>query len=455
MQLTFYGGVKEVTGANYLLASNVTRPASRILIDCGLHQGGSFCEKHNWEPFPYDPKTIDAVFVTHAHIDHTGRLPKLVKDGFRGKVYSTPPTKDFANFLLLDSEHILLQEAEKHKKPSLYGVRDIEELMARWEGVPYHQPINVGPFTVAFYNAGHILGSSIVRIGWDVERGKRQEIVFSGDLGNSPAPIIGATEILEEADYAVVESTYGNRLHEFTPEGVIEDLIEDTVKAGGVLMIPTFAMERTQKLLFEINELIENGRVPKIPIFLDSPLAIKITEIYKKHQNYFDKETTRLLRGDNLLFDFLGLQKTLTTEESKKINDVPAPKVVIAGSGMMQGGRILHHVKRYLSDPKSTLLLVSYQAKGSLGRQILDGAKSVKIHGETVLVHCRIVNVPGYSAHADQGQLLDWLRPMRLALKKVFAVQGEEEESSVLVQKIVNDLAVSAEIPEERRVYTL
>ena len=443
MKLTFYGGVKEVTGANYLLESG----DMKILVDCGLHQGSSFSEKQNWAPFPYNPKDIAAVFITHAHIDHTGRLPKLMKDGFRGKVYSTPPTMDFAKVMLLDSEHVLLEAAERFKKPPLYGVREVEELMTRWEGVPYHQEIKVGPFKITLYNAGHILGSAIILI-----EAEGKKIAFSGDLGNSPAPIIGASEQLEEADYCVMESTYGDRLHPPEQQGFIEDLIEETAEAGGVLMIPAFAMERTQKLLFEINELVENGRVPKVPIFLDSPLAIKITEVYKKHKDYFDEATKNLLRGDNMLFDFPGLKKTLTAEESKSINEAPPPKVIIAGSGMSQGGRILHHEKRYLSDPKSVILFVGYQAKGSLGRKILEGEKTVKIHGEQVPVLCRAVNVGGYSAHADQRQLLEWLLPLRLTLKKVFAVQGEEKESSALVQKIINDLAVHAEIPPENQV---
>src|SRR3989344_2445059 len=449
MRLTFYGGVKEVAGANYLLEASdpsTSSGAAKILIDCGLRQGGGFSEKRNWEPFKYNPKDISAVFVTHPHIDHIGLLPKLVKDGFVGKIYSTPPTRNFANLLLLDSEHILMQEAERHKKSPLYGVREVEETMARWEGLLYHQEIKLGPFKIIFYNAGHVLGSSIISIEAD---GKK--VVFSGDLGNSPAPIIGNKEFLDEADYCVIESAYGNRLHETLQDGFIEDLIEEAVKSGGALIIPAFAMERTQKLLFDINELVENGRVPKIPIFLDSPLAIKITEVYKKYENYFDENTKNLLKGDNFLFDFPGLKKTLTAEESKAINAAPPPKVIIAGSGMMQGGRILHHAKRYLPYPKSAILFIGYQAKNSLGRQILEGAKEVKIHGEKIAVRCKVVNVEGYSAHADQKQLLEWLSPMRLGLKRVFAVQGEEEASGVLVQKIVNNLAVRAEIPPENQ----
>ena len=448
MKLTFLGAVGEVTGSNYLLESGDTK----ILIDCGLHQGEHFSAKHNWEPFVYDPKEITAVFITHAHIDHTGRLPKLVKDGLKGKVYSTPPTRDFSNLLLMDSEHVLLDEATRTGNPPLYGVREIEELMAKWEGLPYHQPLQIGPMKVTLYNAGHILGSSII-----VVEAEGKKIAFSGDLGNSPAPIIGPTETLGDLDldYCVIESTYGNRLHHKTNESMIEDVIEETVNSGGVLMIPAFAMERTQKLLFNINELASNGRIPRVRIFLDSPLAIKVTDIYKKYSSYFDQATKNLMKEDNMLFDFPGLEKTLTGEESRHINEVKPPKVIIAGSGMSTGGRILHHEKRYLSNPNNTILFVGYQAKNSLGRKILDGISPVLIHNEEIPVRCRIVSMEEYSAHADQSQLLAWLTPLRLSLQKVFAIHGEEESSGDLVNKIVNDLAIPAEAPVKGKVYEL
>lgn len=442
MKLTFHGGAGVVTGANYLLES---KSGQKILVDCGLHQGGGFSEKQNWEDFSYNPKIISAVFITHAHIDHTGLLPKLVKQGFHGKVYSTFPTKDFSKELLLDSEHILFQEAERFKQPPLYGIREVEELAAKWEGVEYHQSVKVGPFTATFYNSGHILGSSFILIEVD---GKR--VIFSGDLGNSPAPIIGSRESFSDlVDYCLIESTYGDRIHENVDvrKEAVEDLIEDTVKAGGVLMIPAFAMERTQELLFELNELAENGRIPRVPIFVDSPLAIKLTEVYKKYGRYFDQETKDLIMKGDAIFSFPGLKMTLTVDESKSINEVKPPKVIIAGAGMSNAGRILHHERRYLSDPNSTLLIVGYQAKGSLGRKILDGAKSVRMFGEEVSVRSRIVNISGYSAHADQLQLLSWIKPMRLTLKKVFAVQGEENSSSVLAQKIKDELAVDTEVP--------
>ncbi len=446
MKLTLCGGVKEVTGANYLLEHEGTK----ILIDCGLSQGSHFCNESNWDPFFYDPKEIEAVFVTHAHIDHTGRLPKLVRDGFHGKIYSTPPTRDFAELLLLDSEHILSQTSEKLGKPLLYTEPDVQKLMGYWEGVGYHHAITVGPFTITLYKSAHILGSSSVF----VEAGGIT-VLFSGDLGNTPAPIIGSPETPETADYCLIESTYGGRQHHGPVSGAIEDVIEETVRAGGTLIMPAFAMERTQKILFEINELVENGRIPKIPVFLDSPLAIKITEVYKHYENYFDQTTTEMLKKDRGLFDFNGLTKTLTTEASKSINDVKPPKIIIAGSGMSQGGRILHHEKRYLPDPKSTIVFVGYQSVGSLGRRILEGAKLVRIHGEEVPVRCRIVVLEGYSAHADQQQLIDWLFPMRLSLKKVFLVQGEEEQGQALGQRIVNELAIRADIPEANTEYEL
>lgn len=449
LKITFYGGAEEVTGANYLLEAD-DKNKTKILIDCGLKQSGNFCEECNWEPFEYKAEEIAAVFITHAHIDHTGLLPKLIKEGFKGKIYSTPPTKDFTNLLLLDSEHLLLEEAERLKKPALYGIREIEEVMAFWGGVSYHQKVEIGPFTVTLYNAGHILGSAIVVVEAD---GKK--IAFSGDLGNSPTPIIREREDLEGIDYCIIESTYGDRLHKERSKGIIEDIIEETIKNKGVLMIPAFAMERTQKLLFEINELVENGRVPKVPIFLDSPLAIKITEVYKKYKDYFDEESLELLKKDTSLFDFPGLSKTLTTEESKAINETNPPKVIIAGAGMSQGGRILHHEKRYLSDSKSAILFIGYQTKNSLGRKILEGEKLARIHGQEVPVLCRIISAEEYSAHADQKQLLEWLYPIKLTLKKVFVVQGEPGASSALTKKIINDLAVYAEVPKKGKDYLL
>lgn len=447
MKLTFYGGTKIVSGANYLLETGETK----ILVDCGLIQGSNFGEKQNYEPFPYNPKEIEAVLITHAHIDHIGRLPRLYKEGFRGKIFSTAPTKDFAEDLLIDSEHLLTKDAEEKKLQPIYNLDDVNKIMPLWETVDYHQKFKIGAaaegFQIEFYDAGHIIGSSFI-----VVSGENKKIVFSGDLGNISEPLVKDTEVITDADYALVESAYGGRIHEASEarKDLLEDLIEETVKNKGVLMIPAFAMERTQELLFELNELVENGRIPKVPIFIDSPLAIKLTSVYKKYSEnpeYFDKEAISLFRQNDTIFNFPGLKMTLTTEQSKEINDVPAPKIIIAGAGMSNGGRILHHERRYLSNPKSAILFIGYQVSGSLGRRILDGAKMVKIFGEEIPVRCRVENISGYSAHADQLKLINWLRPMRLKLKKVFIVQGEEDQMIPLSQKIRDELAVETVIP--------
>ncbi len=443
MKITFCGGASEVTGANYLLESS---GGTRIIVDCGMHQGSHDAERGNWDEFCYDPVGIAALFVTHSHIDHVGRIPLLAKRGFAGTIYSTPPARDCAHELLLDSEHLLLATAEQLQLPPLYETADIDAAMRLWKGVSYHEPVTVGDFTVLLYNAGHVLGSSSILVT-DAD-GKR--ILFSGDLGNSPAPLLGDKDSMPEADYCLIESAYGNRLHEDRAKRkeLLEDAIEDTVKNGGTLMIPAFALERTQELLSEIDDLAEGGRIPRVQVFLDSPLAIRLTEIYKKYSADY-------LKGGSFDFSFKDLHVSETTEQSKAINLVPQPKVIIAGSGMSNGGRIVHHERRYLPDPKSTLLFIGYQSEGTLGRRIFDGAKNVSIFGEDVPVNCHVRSIGGYSAHADQAQLVSWLTPQRESLKKVFAVQGEADAAQGLVQKIRDVLAIDAMVPEPGASYEL
>ncbi len=449
MKLSFFGAAGTVTGSNYLVEA---ADGTKILVDCGMKQGGHYAERENFEPFPFNAKEIKAVFVTHAHLDHTGRLPKLAEDGFAGTVYSTAPTKEFAEAMLADSQHILGQEAEREGKANFCTQECVEAIMYRWKSMPYHEPIAIGPFTVTFFDAGHILGSSFLGIECD---GKR--LVFSGDLGNSPAPIIKPTEKLGDADYCVMESTYGNRIHDDVAkrEEELEDAIEDTVKNGGVLLIPTFAMERTQELLLHLNNLVEEGRVPRVPVYLDSPLAIRLTELFKKYRGYFSEETRRENPSIESMFNFKGLHFTLTSEESKEINHVPPPKVIIAGSGMSQGGRILHHEARYLSDKNNMILFIGYQAQGSLGRKIQDGAQSVYIHGVEVPVRCKKKTISSYSAHADQPHLIEWIRPSRNSLKKVFLTHGEPDAAGELAQKLRDELAIAAEVPTQGQTVEL
>jgi len=451
MKITFLGATGEVTGSCYLLEDKKTK----ILVDCGLFQGGRFCDNKNFEVFPFDPKTIDAVVITHAHVDHTGRIPKLVREGFRGKIIATPPTLDFAHLLLLDSEGLLEKEAKYHHCPVIYTMEDVENASKRFYPLSYNTPLALSEnLSVTLRDAGHILGSSIIEI---TSRAPRRKLVFSGDLGNTPAPLLQSKAKISEADYLVVESTYGDRLHEDidTRKNLLEDIIEETIGKGGVLMIPAFAMERTQEILYEINELVEHHRIPKTPVFVDSPLAIKATRIYKEYEGYYNKSATDLIRSGDDIFKFPGLRFTEMTEESKSINNVPAPKIIIAGSGMSNGGRILHHEKLYLSDPKSTLLIIGYQVHGSLGRALLEGAKQVTIFGEKIEVKATVRAIGGYSAHADQRGLLEWIDPMRLSLKKVFLVHGEEQSRERLGQRLKDELALSVALPKREESFTL
>jgi metallo-beta-lactamase family protein len=448
MKLTFCGGAGEVTGANYLLEfPDPDQPDGihRVLIDCGLAQGSHFLEAHNYEPFTYDPATINEVFVTHAHIDHTGRLAKLVRDGFKGVVYSTPPTRDFGELLLLDSQHILQQEADRLGKQVIYEDRNIGDLMQLWKGVSYHQPIPLGKAGKAtLYSAGHILGSATVYI-----EAEGKSIIFSGDLGNQPAPLIGPAECPTKADYCIMESAYGDRIHEDLHNRYqkLERVILETIKDGGVLMIPAFALERTQILLLEMHEMLEKHQIPHISIFIDSPLAIKLTAIYNLYREYLRPELVQHFHNLESIFKFPGLRMTPTVDDSKSINSAPNPKIIVAGSGMSHAGRILHHEVRYLSDPKSTLLIFGYQAQGSLGRRLLDGAKVVHILGQEVHVRAHIKAIGAYSAHADQRQLMEWVRPLAGHVKKVFLVQGEGRAAAVLAGKITTKLGIPAEVP--------
>lgn len=435
MNISFYGACREVTGSCILIESG----ENKFLVDCGMFQGKDSHGK-NFEDFGFDPKEIDFVLLTHAHLDHCGRLPKLYKEGFRGRVYSTAPTRDLTELILLDAAKI----AEEDQLEPLYSEKDIYPLMDFFTILKYREEKKInGEVRVRARDAGHILGSVIYEV-WIKDEGREKKIVFSGDLGNSPAAIIEDPERIDGADVLVIESTYGDRLHEPKERGlqVLKRKIEETIEKKGVLIIPILALERTQEIIYELNQWIENKMIPKVPIFLDSPLAIKITGVYEKYYDFYDKEARKLLEDGDDLFDFDGLYFTRTREESNRIDDVPPPKIVMAGSGMFEGGRINHYLKKYLGNSDNTLLIVSYQPEDSLGKRLMNGDKVIEVEKKEIEVRADVLAILSFSSHADQLQLMSWAETIKTPKpRRVFIDHGEEEASvslSTIMEKNVS-----------------
>ncbi|OGZ33610.1 MAG: hypothetical protein A2Y98_01605 [Candidatus Portnoybacteria bacterium RBG_19FT_COMBO_36_7] len=465
-KLHFYGGTRIVSGSCYLLEVNdPLRPRSeaskKILIDCGLFQGSREFEAKNHAPFPFNPKEIDCVIITHSHLDHIGRLPTLVKAGFRGKIFATLPTIEFTHLMLEDSKKVMKEKARHADAIPLFYEGEIDEMMKFFVPVGYHEKTEISDFiSFKFHEAGHILGSAFIELTFQEVRSNesgKKTIIFSGDLGNLSVPIIKPLENIGEADYVLIESAYGDKMHEDKrlAKDMIEDATEETIARHGVLMIPSFAMERTQQLLFHFNELVEHKRIPAIPIFIDSPLATEVTKVYKKFTDFFNSEAKNMVLVGDDIFKFPGLKYTPSVKESKEINDIAPPKIIIAGSGMSQGGRIVHHEVRYLPDERNTLLMVTYQAHGTLGRKILEGAKEVEILDQKISVRAKVKSISSYSAHADQKGLLDWLCCLQKPVKKIFVVQGEEEPANVLAQKIKDSMGIDAQVPRFGQVTEL
>jgi metallo-beta-lactamase family protein len=458
VKLSFYGAVGNVTGSCYLLTVDNTR----LLIDCGLYQERKFLER-NWEPFPFEPRDIDAVLLTHAHVDHCGRIPKLVREGFQGKIYCNRATADIAEIILLDAAQLQEEDAafkkRRHQKEGrrgphpevpLYTTEDAEKSIGFFAPVEYDTPISPAKgIEVTFHDAGHVLGSSMIKV--IVTDGQEtKKIIFSGDIGRWDRPILHDPRVFKTADYIVVESTYGDRTHD-EPEEIplkLARIINDTRREGGNIIVPSFALERTQEILYYLNDLLMEDQIPHLLVFLDSPMAIKITEVFKRHSALFDRDMIKLIRHDNSPFDFPGLKMVQTVDESKSLNHIDGTVMIIAGSGMCTGGRIKHHIVNNITRPESTILFVGYQAIGTLGRVIIDGAKEVRIFGKRYPVRAKIANIRGFSAHADKEELLRWLSSLQSCPENIFVTHGEEEASRSFAAFLKEKTGCGAAVPQ-------
>jgi metallo-beta-lactamase family protein len=437
LTLSFLGAARCVTGSRYLLDTG----RSRVLVDCGLQQERDL-QSRNWEPLPVPPDRIDAVLLTHAHLDHCGLLPRLVKQGFRGPVFCTGPTAEIARIVMLDSARIQVEDAEHkqyrheqqgrtspHPPVPLYTEEDAEKAGQRFSIVELGKVVRVADGVEAeFFEAGHILGSTSIRVraGSGAEA---RTILFSGDIGRWNKPFLNDPAPCAEADWVLMESTYGDRLHgsEDTIEAEFRDILNAAVRAGGNVVIPSFAIERSQELLYYLSRLQRTKQVPRVPVFLDSPMATRVTEVFSHHPEYLDAEMRGLIASDTSPFELASLVMARTAEESKAINAIRGTAVIIAGAGMCTGGRIKHHLVRNLPRRESTVLFVGYQANGTLGREILEGAKRVRVLGNEVPVRARVARIGGFSAHADRDELLRWASVITAKPRGAFVVHGEPE----------------------------
>ena len=474
MKISFFGAARMVTGSNFL----VEAAGKKFLVDCGMFQGKMAEEMENSDPFIYDVNSIDFVLLTHAHIDHSGRIPKLYNEGYKNKIYATKATCDLCEIMLPDSGHI--QEVEigwRNKKriresleplPPLYTAEDAYKCLELFEPVGYDEIIEIDEnISVRFNDAGHMLGSAIIEV-WALEDGKTTKAVFTGDLGNNDLPLLDSPTMIDNTDYLVMESTYGGRLHMRNDDKakMFLDIVSETLDNGGRVIIPSFAVGRTQEILYELDKLKEDlgqdedfarkyETIMKVPVYVDSPLAISATEVFQKNTELFEEEIQeKIKRGDNPL-EFKGLQFTRTADESKALNEDSRPAIIISASGMCEVGRIKHHLKHNLWNPRNTILFVGYQAPGTLGRSIVDGAKKVKIFGEEIAVNARVEYIEGYSGHADQTWLLNFIYSFNNKPSHIFLVHGEPEGQEVLKEKIEENTECKVIIPEFADTYDL
>jgi metallo-beta-lactamase family protein len=465
VKLTFMGAARGVTGSRYLLECAGTT----LLVDCGLYQEREF-QYRNWEPFRCSPKKLKAVLLTHAHLDHCGLLPKLVKDGFRGKVICTAATADIAKIILLDSAKIQeedaaykkkrhLREGKKARYPEvpLYTVADAEACMGLFTPVEYNRTVPVVEGIEAiFHDEGHVLGSSMIKLVFS-GGGEKRSIVFSGDIGRWDRPILEDPDVFKQTDYVVIESTYGDRKHEGTDDinNELAEIVNGAFRAGGNIIVPSFALQRAQEILYYLNGLLIAKKIPPLDVYVDSPMANKITEVFKHHAELYDEEMKKLMRLDHSPFSFPGLKMVETVEESKRLNDLKGTYMIIAGSGMVNGGRIKHHLANNIFKPETTVMFVGYQAAGTLGKLILDGARHVRIHGVQYPVHAHITRIEGLSAHADRDDLLKWLSVLTENPRHIYITHGEEASAESFSTFVHEKTGYETSVPHYGQTITL
>jgi metallo-beta-lactamase family protein len=458
IKLKFLGAARNVTGSRHLVETENIR----FLVDCGMHQERQFRDR-DWANFPVAPNSIDAVLLTHAHLDHCGFLPKLVREGFSGPIYCTAATAAIAEIILLDSAHIQESDVEfkkqRHQREGrrgphpyvpLYTTEDANACLPLFSPVSYEEEVQLCPGVVAtFHDAGHILGSSMIKVVVE-EGGEKRTLLFSGDVGRRNKPILNDPTLFDEADYVLIESTYGNRMHEAqsTISDELAEVINQAVAAGGNIYVPSFALERAQEILYYMSKLLTEQRIPHIMVFVDSPMAISVTEVFRNYPDLFDRETLRLIYEGNSPFDFPALTMTRTVDQSKALNRIKGTSMIIAGSGMCTGGRIKHHLAKNISREDSTVLFVGYQAAGTLGRHIVSGAEEVRILGQQHPVRANVVQINGFSAHADREELFYWLSSLKNPPRCVFVVHGEEEAALHFASFVEGRTGWNISVPE-------
>lgn len=450
LSITFVRGARRVTGSNFLVEAVDNGVTTRVLIDCGLSQGSQFCDPINTEDFPYDPASIDGVFFTHAHADHIGLFPRLVREGFKGKAYATEATKALMPVMLEDSVKLIGAEALTCGYEAPYTADDVERAVSMLNAVAYNDSVHVGGTKVTFFNAGHILGSALVV----VEAG-RKRIAFTGDLGRVPTILVPDRDVPRDIDALVMESVYGNRVHGAIgdSEEVLFEAVKNIARKKGTLLIPAFSLERTQIILAALDRAMTERKIPNVPVFMDSPLSAKVTNVYRLHPEFLRSDIQARIKSGDDPFTFPSLQVTGRMEDSHAIDGIEPPKIIIAGAGMSHGGRIRRHEARYLPDPKTTMLLVGYQVPGSLGRRIKDGATSVDIDGQKIKVRANVIATDGFSAHADRDDLMQFAEDV--SPKRIFVVLGETEAATFLAQRLSGFLGVPVDVPREGERYEL